>query len=121
MNYANERNCKLYIDAEQTFLQLAIESFAQQATHRYNRHEKVIILNGFQCYLKRMRQLIRDEVACSEALGYNLGVKLIRGAYMNEERAIAAEQGVESPICDTIQETHASYNECMTHVLQNLE
>lgn len=113
MEFANERNCKLYIDAEQTFLQNAIESFAQQATHRYNVGNQVIILNGFQCYLKRMSQVIRDEVACSQALGYNLGVKLIRGAYMNEERSLAADQGVESPVCDTIEATHANYDYCM--------
>lgn len=37
-----------------------------------------------------MSQVIQDEVAASKALGFNLGVKLIRGAYMSEERALAA-------------------------------
>jgi hypothetical protein len=36
-----------------------------------------------------MGQTIRDEVATSKILGYNLGIKLIRGAYMNEERELA--------------------------------
>lgn len=46
-------------------------------------------MNGYQCYLKRMPQVIRDEVATSKVLGYNLGIKLIRGAYMIEERKLA--------------------------------
>ena len=43
-------------------------------------------MNGYQCYLKRMYDAIRMEVRASKELGYNLGLKLIRGAYMNEER-----------------------------------
>lgn len=65
--------------------------------------------------------MITDEIAASQALGFNLGVKLIRGAYMNEERAIAAEEGVESPVWDTIEGTHSSYNDCMKMVLDNLD
>jgi len=72
-------------------MQAAIESFGQQMTHKFNVGEKHIIMNGFQCYLKRMTETLRNEVASSKALGFNLGVKLIRGAYMNEERALAAE------------------------------
>lgn len=68
-----------------------------------------------------MTQVIQDEVACSKALGYNLGIKLIRGAYMSEERTLAASLGLPSPVWDTIEDTHACYNTCMTHVLQNLE
>lgn len=54
MALANEKHCVLYIDAEQSYIQVAIESFGQQLTHEYNRRDKTIILNGYQCYLKRM-------------------------------------------------------------------
>lgn len=111
----------LYVDAEQSYIQGAIESFGQQLTHDFNRGDKTIIMNGYQCYQKRMTQVIEDEVACSQALGYNLGIKLIRGAYMSEERALAAEAGVPSPVWDTLEETHSCYNQCLTHVLNNLD
>lgn len=102
-------------------MQASIESFGQQLTHMYNRGDQHIIMNGYQCYLKRMTQVIRDEVAASKILGYNLGIKLIRGAYMNEERALAEQGGFESPIWDSIEETHACYNEAMSHAIENLE
>jgi len=46
-------------------------------------------MNGYQCYLKRMEDVIPMEVHASSTYGYNLGIKLIRGAYMNEERQLA--------------------------------
>ena len=49
-----------------------------------------------------MKTLIPDEISASKALGYNLGIKLVRGAYMIEERTVAAERGVESPVWDNI-------------------
>lgn len=102
-------------------MQAAIESFGQQLTHMYNRGDKHIVMNGYQCYLTRMSQVIRHEVATSKVMGYNLGIKLIRGAYMNEERALAQESGYESPIWGSIEETHACYNEAMVHVIENLQ
>lgn len=118
---AHAKNCLLYVDAEQTFMQSAIESFGQQLTHMFNRDDKHIIMNGYQCYTKRMTSVIEHEVACSKELGYNLGIKLIRGAYMNEERALAEKHGYESPVWDSIEETHQCYDECLTHVINNME
>jgi hypothetical protein len=53
-----------------------------------------------------MPRVIFQEVECSKALGYNLGIKLIRGAYMNEERELAKEKGKQFPVWDTIEGTH---------------
>lgn len=50
---AFEKNCKLYVDAEQTYIQAAIESFGQQLTHQLNRDNRAVIMNGYQAYLKR--------------------------------------------------------------------
>ena len=90
-------------------------------TQLFNVGDKHIIMNGFQCYLKRMTETLKHEVASSKALGFNLGVKLIRGAYMLEERALAKEQGVESPVWDTLEDTHKCYNDSMSHIIDNLE
>lgn len=45
-----------------------------------------------------MPATIEKEMAVSKILGYNIGIKLVRGAYMNEERHIAEMQGVDSPV-----------------------
>jgi proline dehydrogenase len=84
-----EKNCLLYVDAEQSYMQRGLDSIAHQLTHRFNRGDKVIIMNGYQQYLKRMIKVVPLEIEASERLGFNLGIKLIRGAYMNEERTLA--------------------------------
>jgi proline dehydrogenase len=86
----------------------------------YNRGDKIIITNTFQCYLKRMKTLVPDEIAASKALGYNLGVKLVRGAYMNEERTVAAERGVDSPIWENIEQTHECYDANLAALVQSV-
>ena len=89
-------------------------------TQELNQGDKAIVMNGYQCYLKRMQALIPMEVRAAQEHGHNLGVKLIRGAYMNEERTLAEEQGVESPVWDSLEETHACYNASMEHIIRNL-
>lgn len=78
-------------------------------------------MNGYQSYLKRMPRVIEDEVELSKVMGYNLGIKLVRGCYMTEEREIAAKAGKPSPVWDTIEETHKSYNKNALTVIENLE
>jgi proline dehydrogenase len=53
-------------------------------------------------------------------MGYNLGLKLVRGAYMNEERLLAKENNAESPICETLEDTHSNYDTIMTHAIKNV-
>jgi len=52
-------------------------------------------------------------------LGYNIGLKLIRGAYMREELELAEKTGVESPVFDSIEETHDCYNDCLRMGIEN--
>lgn len=53
-------------------------------------------------------------------MGFNLGIKLVRGAYMNEERMLADTYNYESPIWDTIEETHASYDNNVKNIIENM-
>lgn len=58
----------------------------------------------------------QTDAAPSPALpsqGYKFGAKLVRGAYMVVERKRAKKLGVPSPIHDTLDDTHASYNKCV--------
>lgn len=89
-------------------------------THKLNVEQKVIIMNGYQCYLKRMDYVLPMEVKAANTLNYNLGIKMIRGAYMNEERDLAAQLGIDSPVFNSIEETHRCYNKNLQHIITNM-
>ncbi len=61
------------------------------------------------------------EVKASQEMGFNLGIKLIRGAYMNEERSIAEKNGTESPVFDTIEGTHMCYNQNVELIISQMK
>jgi proline dehydrogenase len=67
-----------------------------------------------------MERQVPLELEAAKKLGYNIGIKLIRGAYMNEERRLAKEQGYESPVQDTIEDTHRNYNTNMGLIFQTM-
>lgn len=60
------------------------------------------------------------EVATAKQFGYNMGIKLIRGAYMLEERDLAQKGGYESPVFESIEDTHKCYNDNMSHIINNM-
>jgi len=109
----------LYFDAEESWLQVAIDDLVQQVMRKYNT-EKPIIFNTIQLYrhdrLAFLKELHKDAIKH----GYVLAVKLVRGAYMEKERNAAAEQGYKSPIHKTKAAVDKDYNLavefCMSHI-----
>ena len=58
------------------------------------------------------------DIERSERHSYHFGAKLVRGAYMEGERALAESLGYESPIHDTIENTHNCYNDAVAYLLR---
>lgn len=77
------------------------------------------MINTFQNYLKSTKDRVIYELERCKALNLLAGVKLVRGAYMVEERRLAKELGYADPIHNTIEETHQCYNDNVRHVLKN--
>ncbi|CEM00556.1 unnamed protein product [Vitrella brassicaformis CCMP3155] len=107
------------IDAEQTYMQPAIEYVTLQAMRTHNK-ERAVVYNTYQGYLKKCEERLLLGIAQAHAEGFHLGVKLVRGAYMYQERRLAAEKGYEDPICRSLEDTHASYDGCVAHILDSL-
>lgn len=106
---AIERKAGILIDAEQQFVQSAIDDIALGLMRRYNR-EQAIVYNTYQAYLKSTPSTLLDHLHCAKYEGFTIGVKLVRGAYMNSE-----PRGL---IHDTKQQTDDSYNSIAEGLLQ---
>lgn len=61
------------------------------------------------------------EVLASKRFGYNLGIKMVRGAYMDEERKIALKYNTESPIWDDLGATHRCYNGNLDLIISSID
>ena len=92
-----KKNVRVFIDAEESWIQPAIDEIATLMMLKYNK-EKVFIYNTIQLYLKD--RLAFQQKAFDHALqnNYHLGLKLVRGAYMEKERKRALEMNYPSPI-----------------------
>lgn len=115
-----ESNVPLVIDAEDTTVQPAIDYFTYSSAIMYHKDDGPVVFGTIQTYLKDAKErLIRAEKA-SEKFGSPIGFKLVRGAYMSSERERADFFGVESPIHNSIHETHDCYNSCTDYMLEKV-
>ncbi|KAE9466678.1 hypothetical protein C3L33_01410, partial [Rhododendron williamsianum] len=112
-----EANVPMVIDAEDTSVQPSIDYFTYSTAIRYNKDDNSIVYGTIQSYLKDARERLHLASSAAEKMGVPMGFKLVRGAYMSSERKLAASLGVESPIHDTIDQTHASFNDCAFFML----
>lgn len=104
MEAAVQTETRVLFDAEQTYVQDAIDSSTELAQRKYNATLPLAV-NTFQNYLKTTRGRIDYEIEKYKKLGGIVGLKMVRGAYMTEEREIATKAKIESPICSTKEDT----------------
>lgn len=110
----------VFIDAEETWIQTAIDDLAEANMARYNK-EKAIVYNTFQMYRKASLGYLRQELEKAKAGGYHVGAKLVRGAYMEKERARAKEKGYSSPIQDTKEDSDRDYNAALEYCIGHID
>jgi proline dehydrogenase len=113
---------RLLIDAEQVRFQPAIDNLVLDLQQTYNStqvSDYPLIYNTYQCYLKDSLDRLRIDVERSERYDYHFGAKLVRGAYLENERLLAEERGYPDPIHATIADTHNCYNEAVDVLLEH--
>ncbi|HSI88080.1 MAG TPA: proline dehydrogenase family protein [Pyrinomonadaceae bacterium] len=110
----------VFIDAEETWIQDAIDRMADEMMEKHNRG-RVLIYNTIQLYRKDRLQFLRESRKTANAKGYMIGMKLVRGAYMEKERERAAEMGYESPIQPDKESTDADYDAAVDYCLDHLD
>ena len=87
----------LFIDAEESWIQDFIDRTVRLMMAKYN-NEKAIVYNTVQMYRHDRLDFLNKEIEQAKQAGFKLGIKLVRGAYMEKERDRAQEKGYPSPI-----------------------
>lgn len=117
--FAAKSGRTLMIDAEETWIQGAIDQLAREAMQEFNR-DRLVIMTTIQCYRVGRQAQLRADLDHASAHGYFYGVKLVRGAYMEKERERAATMGYPSPIQPDKAGTDAEYDACVRMMLESL-
>ena len=116
---AAEKNVGVLVDAEESWIQDPIDRLTMEMMAEFNK-QKAVVFNTIQLYRHDRLHFLRISHQIAEAQGFVLGLKLVRGAYMEKERAVALEKNRQSPIQASKEATDADYDEsvrfCMDHI-----
>ena len=117
---AYKASVPLFIDAEETWIQETIDSIVMDMSRKYNQ-EEAIVFNTLQMYRHDRLAYLHREIERAKKENYFIGMKLVRGAYMEKERERAEEKGYPSPIQPTKEATDKDYNEAVKVCIENID
>lgn len=115
-----QANMPLLVDAEQTWVQPAIDYFTYSSAILHNKGDNPIVFGTMQTYLKDAKERLVLTTEAADKMGIPMGFKLVRGAYMSSESKLAESLGYASPVHNTIQDTHDCFNDCSSFLLEKV-
>ena len=116
---AHEKDVALLIDAEESWMQDAADDLVEEMMRKYNK-EKVIVFNTLQLYRWDRMDYLKALHERAKAEGFYIGMKLVRGAYMEKEHKRAEERGYPTPICVSKQATDDNYNIAVDYMMKHI-
>jgi len=117
---AHQHGVRLFVDAEESWFQQTIDDLTETMMQRYNQ-ERAIIWNTYQLYRHDRLEALQAAHDRATAGGYYLGVKLVRGAYMEKEARVARQRGHATPINPSKQATDDLYNESLRYCVNHID
>jgi proline dehydrogenase len=117
---AHENDVALLIDAEESWMQDAADNLVADMMRKYNK-EKAIVFNTLQMYRWDRMDYLKKLHEEAKAEGFHIGMKIVRGAYMEKENKRAEEMGYRSPICISKETTDINYDEAVEYMIDHLD
>jgi len=109
----------LFIDAEESWIQQAIDEVVDAMMEKFNK-KKAYIFNTYQLYRIDSLRNLKDAHAKAKSSGYKIGAKLVRGAYLEKERERAQVHGYPDPIQPDKISTDRDYDEALKYCFEHL-
>ena len=115
---AHDKDVPLLIDAEESWMQGAADDLIEKMMSIYNK-DKAIVYGTLQMYRWDRLPYLKELHQRAQEKEFYVGMKLVRGAYMEKERERAEEKGYPSPICKDKDETDKNYDEAVAYMMNN--
>lgn len=116
---AAQHNVGVLIDAEETWIQDPIDRLTMEMMEHFNK-EKVVVYNTIQLYRHDRLDFLKLSHRIAKQANFLLGVKLVRGAYMEKERERAAQKRYPDPIQTNKENTDKDFNEAVKYCISNI-
>jgi proline dehydrogenase len=116
---AADSNKPLFIDAEESWIQPAIDQLAWEMMLKYNQ-QQILIYNTVQLYRHDRLEYLKNLHQQAQKNGIKIGLKLVRGAYMEKERARAAALNYPDPIQPNKSATDRDFNAALEYCISHL-
>lgn len=116
---AHKRKIAILIDAEESWMQDAADDLVTEMMRKYNK-ERAIVFNTLQMYRHDRLQYLKDLHKIAQEEGFYIGMKVVRGAYMEKENERAKTKGYPTPICASKEATDINYDAGVSYMLDHL-
>ncbi len=113
---ASDKQMPVLVDAEESWMQDAADQLVLEMMRTYNK-DRAIVYNTAQLYRKDRMDYLRELHGRAEQEDFFVGIKLVRGAYMEKERARAEALDYPSPICISKEATDANFDQALRFVV----
>ena len=116
---ARSLNVKIFIDAEESWIQSAIDDIAESMMAKFNT-KKTYVFTTIQMYRIDRLAYLKKIIDKAEEKNFLIGVKLVRGAYMEKENIRAKNLGISSPICKNKKATDLNFDKALEHIIDKV-
>ena len=117
---AHDLNVSLLIDAEESWMQGAADRLVEDMMRKYNK-ERTIVFNTVQMYRWDRMDYMKKLYATAQKDGFKIGIKTVRGAYLEKENERAEEKGYKTPMCPTKKASDENYDACNKYILDRID
>ena len=113
-----DNDVALLIDSEESWMQDAVDHLVEEMMEKYNK-SKPIVFNTLQMYRWDRLDYLKKLHEKAKVEGFHIGMKLVRGAYMEKENERAVEMRYQSPICNSKEATDENYDAAVKYMVDN--
>ncbi len=117
---AYDAGTPVMVDAEESWIQDCIDDLVQELMMKYNTVSPMVY-NTLQMYRWDRIEYLKNAWSHADRHGYKMGMKIVRGAYMEKERDRALQHGYTDPIQPSKEATDHDYNQALSFILDHID